>query len=166
MNILEKLKIISANANAEVSSINYGGCAVMAAIVGEELEKHGIRVEGVPNYGNPALVRKNKTNTHKFNMRMWENNGIGFGHVALRFRYNERTYTWDTDRLVRSSKEFGYPECFTETRFGQGLTIKELKRLSWADGDWNTEFNRKDIPKLKRIVKNVFNKEDNAKLPN
>lgn len=154
--IIKKLKKISAIANTMVPNINYGGCAVMAALVGTELEKLGIEVEGITTDGIPSISRNKNSNS--WDGYDWQENGVGFGHVALRFKLDDKVYTYDTDKLHRGSKRFGINlRDYTPTKFGEGLKVKELRKVaSTTDGFWNEQFDRRNIPKLRKIVKEGF----------
>jgi hypothetical protein len=160
-NLFNKLRTISNKANEKVNNINYGGCAVMAALVGKELEKLGIEVEGIVPHGNPTKARSNVEKPHVADAFEWENNGINFNHVALRFKVGSRVYTYDTDKLSRGSSRFGENLRYkTSCKFGEGFKVRELQKIAnTGDGYWNQDFNRKDIPKLRKIVKEVFTNE-------
>lgn len=158
--IIKKLKKISAAANAQVVNINYGGCAVMASLVGSELEKRGIPVEGIVPYGKPAQARNNLKVPHKVNAWKWEENGINFNHVAVRFKIDGAVYTYDTDALSRGSMKFGENLRYkSQFKFGGGFKVKELKKIAGTADYWNKDFNRRDIAKLRKIVKEVFNEQ-------
>lgn len=158
--ILKKLKKISAVANAHVNNINFGGCAVVASLVGKELEERGIPVEGIVPYGRPAKARNNLKAPHKEDAWKWEENGINFNHVAVRFKLNGKVYTYDTDSLNRGSMKFGENLRYkSQFKFGGGFKVRELQKIAGTADFWNKDFNRKDIVKLQMIVKEVFNEE-------
>lgn len=158
IDIINKLKAISSKANATVPNINYGGCAVMAAIVGRELEKLGIEVEGIVPDSNPNQARGQVKKPHKYDANWWEDNGVSFEHVALRFKLDNKVYTYDTDKLHKGRIRFGKRlEYKAGCKFGEGFKIVELKKIaSTGDGFWNSDFNRKNIGKLRKIVKHYF----------
>jgi hypothetical protein len=160
--IFEKLKTISNKANDQVDKINYGGCAVMAYLVGKQLEDMGIEVEGIVPGTNPKQARMGVSRSHKNDAFWWEQNGINFNHVALRFKVGGKVYTYDTDQLHKGSLKFGEDLRYRAgCKFGNGFNIKELKKIqATGDGYWNTDFNRKDIPKLRKIVKEVFTQDE------
>jgi hypothetical protein len=160
--IIEKLKAISQRANYQVDNINYGGCAVMAYIVGRHLEDMGIEVEGIVPNTNPRQAAGETPRPHKHDAFWWEQNGINFNHVALRFKVDGKVYTYDTDQLHRGSLKFGEDLRYKAgCKFGNGFKIKELKKIAaTGHGYWNCDFNRKDIPKLRKIVKEVFTQDE------
>ena len=159
--IIVKLEKISKLANSYVKNINYGGCAVMAYLVSKELEKSGIEVEGIVPNSNPKQARGKAPKPHKFDANWWESNGIDFNHVAIRFKLGKKVYTYDTDQLHKGSLNFGEDLRYTAGgKFGTGFNTKELKKIaSTGGGYWNKDFNRRDIPKLRKIVKEVFNEK-------
>lgn len=161
VDLIEKLKAVSYKANSQVDNINNGGCAVMAALVGKELEKLGVEVEGIAPWSNPSKARVNSGKSHKAHPMWWECNGVCFEHVALRFKFEGKMYTYDTDKLHKGRSRFGsYLQYSAGCKFGEGFNTKELKKLARCDdGYWNVAFNRKDIAKLRKIVKEEFSND-------
>lgn len=152
--LIKKLKDISKEANACVEDINHGGCCVMAHLIAKEMRRLGVEAEGVASSGNPLEIRKIHSKTG--DGHWWESNGVDFEHVAVRFKYKGKIYTYDTDILRKSSNLFGLWEYTADGEFGSGLRVSELKKIASTRKFWNTSFNRKDIPVLKKIVEKHF----------
>ncbi len=155
----ELLRRLSRTAKAITEHIhepNYGGCGVIAALVGQEISDLGFMVEVVTPvgnwYGRPAAeVRANIVNPAR--ARDWDENGLSRSHLAVRFRSSGRTYTWDSDGLRRGGARFGRDGRYqTSTSFGDGLHINEAKVMSARQAGWNRQFVRKQIPLLRHLV--------------
>lgn len=156
ISLLKTLRNISKEANQNVENINLGGCAVMASIIAKELLKCGVQAEGVCFGQAPSQVRKFLVKG-KIYARDWEDNGVCFHHVAVRFKYAGRVFTYDTDRLHRQGNIFGESLTPIKYKFGHGMSLKELEKVSKEKHFWNREFNRDNIPRLRNIVKKHFN---------
>lgn len=130
--------------------INCGGCGLMAAIVGKELEKIGIPCEVIAK-GNP-VDKTRYTIQDKKNMLEWESIGVDFGHLALRLKLGRKIYSWDSNGLWDGSKNAVY----CTYPFGKGLTVRECNAVASSKFGWNEMFDRKKVPALKKIVAKNF----------
>lgn len=146
----------------EYEWINWGGCAVMASIVGHELQRIGVTVDIVtPLYNEsvriacPANVRA-KVND-PLDVYEWDNNGLHRGHLAVRFKLGKCLYTWDSDVFNRGGSTYGDHRQFdSKYPFGHGLTVAECGIISAKPKGWNTTYDRSQTPRLKTIVKAKF----------
>ena len=100
--------------------INWGGCGVMAGIVGEILELLGVPVEVVTSSDNgcsPAEARQRlywnieDGSDVLWDNSAWDSGGVCREHLALRFMLGRDMYTWDSDGLIKSDKYFGRRDC-------------------------------------------------------
>lgn len=168
MDIFQLLNNLADELNDDVRNVNRGGCAVLASHVGKHLRK----VPGVKDVqlrvGDDEsdhqgkhvidLAREaiNEANLGSNNARSydWNDHGVSFGHVLVEFKHGRRKYHYDTYagviRCRRTTALHNYP------LYKGGLTIEEgMSIASVADG-WNDCFNRRQIPKMKRIIKKHF----------
>lgn len=156
--LLRRLRKLGKAINEHIDAPNYGGCAVIAALVSTQLQGLGVEVEVVTKdsrWGNamnaPAKVRGNLRpcpSAHE-----WESEDVSFGHVAVRFRSKGRCWTWDSESMHRCGSYFGPERRYSAAgKFGEGLTPKEAQACADTKKFWNTDFNRKQIPKLRTLV--------------
>jgi len=69
--------------------LNYGGCAVYAALVGRELQRLGVPVGVVVNgYGGANLDEVRLKVTDVGDKGQWNDNGVYFNHVGLEYAIN------------------------------------------------------------------------------
>lgn len=162
-----KLRKLSAALKAnEMHDINWGGCGVMAGIVGEILELLGVPVEVVTSsdYGcSPAEARQNLSwnieaeNDGRWDNDAWESEGVSRTHLAVRFMLGRDMYTWDSDGLIKSDKYFGRrdggePVHVADYPFGEGMTVAECAHISSDPEGWNDTFNRDRIPQMRELA--------------
>ncbi len=167
-----KLRKLSAALQAHgVRDINWGGCGVMAGIVGEILELLGVPVEVVtPNdYGcSPAEARQRlywnieaeneAENDGRWDNSAWDSAGVSRSHLAVRFLLGRDMYTWDSDGLIKSDKYFGRrldggePLHVADYPFGEGMTVAECAYISSIPQDWNSMFDRRQIPQMRELA--------------
>ena len=141
--------------------VNYGGCGIVAAMVGREMQKLGFEVDVVTPTNKssktsiPAVVRNKlkKKKKDRNDAMVWSSNGLSRAHLALRFKIGKRLYTWDTDVLHRDGKYFGDVAYYCGYRFGRGLTVRETSAMCVQKLGWNETFPRDQIPELRKIVK-------------
>ena len=162
-----KLRKLSAALKAHgMYDINYGGCGVMAGIVGEILESLGVPVEVVTSSYrgcSPAKARRRLywdiegENDVRWDNSAWDSAGVNRIHLAVRFMLGRDMYTWDSDGLIKSDKYFGRLDCgkpshCAEYPFGEGMTVAECVYISSSEQGWNPTFNRRQTPQMREIV--------------
>lgn len=99
---LRHLRQLADAITSEIDSPNYGGCCVIASRVAERLTRLGVEAECITSrsrWGEPcnAPAEVRHLVEDPADMQQWEENGVTFTHVAVRFRLNGRVYTWDSD---------------------------------------------------------------------
>lgn len=163
--LFRTLRKIQNEVNDKICNLNNGGCGVFAYLVGEELKNLGVEVEVITPVGKrhgqdkfPAeQVRhfvRNKNDTND-----WDTNGLSRKHLAVRFKTNKgKVYTYDSDAFRRGASKFGIWGDQSDMTFGTGLTVEECRLMSESPDGWNPTFNRRQIPKLRRIVFHHFSK--------
>jgi hypothetical protein len=143
----------------KVKNPNYGGCGVIAAIVASELQSLGIPAEVVTTtkYGDvprkvmQRVLTKNKPITNS----AVDSEGIERDHLGVRFKLGNLIRTWDSDGLNKG-RLLGYLNEPCNYKFGEGLTVEEATMLANDKHGWNSMFNRRQIPKIRKIVKEAF----------
>ena len=162
-----KLRKLSAALQAHgMYDINLGGCGVMAGIVGEILELLGVPVEVVTSSDcgcSPAEARQRlywniEDGLHvRWDNSAWDRTGVNRTHLAVRFMLGRDMYTWDSDGLIKSDKYFGRcedgstPYC-ADYPFGEGMTVQECIKISSTPNGWNSTFDRRRIPLMRRLA--------------
>lgn len=162
-----KLRKLSAALKANgMYDINWGGCGVMAGIVGEILELLGVPVEVVTSsdYGcSPAEARQRlywdieSGNDVRWDNSAWDSGGVSRSHLAVRLMLGAEMYTWDSDGLIKSDKYFGRRDDGSTSHcayypFGGGMTVAECVHISSVPQGWNSTFNRRRIPKMRELA--------------
>lgn len=158
--LLRALRRIGDAVLDDVPSINHGGCAVLAGIVGEHLERLGVPCE-VATAGQWESMSAREARPRvkrKSDPRAWDVAGLGRAHLALRFRLGRYTYTWDAERLRRGSLVLGHERYnyVAPSGWGSGLTLAECRAMTQTQRGWNTCFDRADIPLLELIASEEF----------
>lgn len=159
MNIIDKLNDLGKEVLRRYPDINYGGCCVYAAMIVAALHKHKIKAQGIvasweaESLNNAGMsidaVRGNMVNkTHD----EWNSNGVAFSHVGVEFEYKGRVRTvkkhYDTHGVHSAKKVLdNYPI------YNGRLTLEELRILAGTKKGWNSCFDRKDIPAIRKLVK-------------
>jgi hypothetical protein len=87
----------------------------------------------------------------------WDGAGISRTHLALRFKTKSgKVYTYDSEILLPGSSMFGDALYETDPKFGSGLTLDETRGICEHEDDWNSAFDRKQIPDLQSLVNRFF----------
>lgn len=156
--LIPVLNQLGVDITKEIPDINNGGCCVFAAIVGEELAKKRIpirfAVADVPDpdclFEQPFdLVRKAITcNT----LGNWNYHGVYFGHVFVEFDYNRNSYYYDTDGVIHATN-VPPRSCDDYEIYVDRLTLDEVRELAACQQGWNTKFNRRYIPSMRKLIK-------------
>ena len=156
MDLIANLNSLGMDVNAKYRSINYGGCAVYAAIVGKELQALGVEVKVLVGGGwssNPAVsVDEARKNVKKIGRKTdWHENNISFGHVGLEFFWKRRKYHYDSNGAHKPQKTLD-----GSTIHKGRMTLEECTAIAAEPQGWNTSFNRRQIPALRRMIKAHF----------
>ena len=152
--LLKRLRNLQDELNQNFEYINHGGCAVVAAMVGECLEELGVPCDVVTNGGAvPAKIRQHVWD--KTDVRAWDDSGLWRGHLAIRFKIGNSVRIWDSDGMY-GSQLFGYSKtCKARGKFGEGLTVEECAAISMRENNsrsWNSTFDRRQVPAMREVV--------------
>lgn len=162
-NLYNTLSNIQKTATKEIYCLNFGGCGVFAVAIAKELQKRNIPCEIITvaysAKSSPSNVKSNLLST-KESLKCcdaWDSNGLGRNHVGVRFKYNGITFTYDSDAIRRSVRKFGQNgawEC--NYPYGEGMSTEDMKKLVEKKHGWNSDFDRRQITTVKKIVKEAF----------
>lgn len=153
--LIERLNELGREVRTLHPLINHGGCCVYAALVGRELKRMGIESWGVviTDMFNPARnideVRKNiPPKLVKYGYR-WNREGVVFAHIVLKFKLGGKRYIYDTSGVRYEDiveMPFGFELC-------PGLLpVEDLEALAGVASNWNSDFDRREIPDVKGAV--------------
>lgn len=156
--ISEALHRVSASLK-QFRDVNSGGCGVVAACVSRELTDHGVRNEIVTNrdefFGtNVTDARLNVRNP--FSMAEWEENGIYFGHVAVKVWLNDHAVgVYDSEGFIDARLNI-FP-AFGDLEVAEGsFTLEEMEAFIRQRSHWNPEFDRAQIPRMRIAIHKAF----------
>lgn len=146
-----------------INNLNYGGCCVFASLAADLLQ-HIPSVRNVclrvahwsaADSSNTAIEDARKqiieVGEPLYQPLSWYLYGdITFGHVIVEFEYRGHRWHFDSEHLVESSGEM---ECeFSSPLYGGKLKIEDGLELGIASDDWNTCFDRDNIPVVKQMI--------------
>lgn len=155
MELLAQLNSLGIDVNCKYTYINNGGCAVYAAIVGKALQDMGVNVKVLVAgswWGNNGHVDKARENVkHIGKKEEWRKNNISFGHVGLEFFWKRKKYHYDSNGCHKPAKKLD-----GATIFPGRMTVEECIAIAKEARGWNTSFDRKHIPALRRMVAKHF----------
>jgi hypothetical protein len=150
----EMLKLAEKVQDAGIKDINAGGCCVYAALLGEALKQRGdkfrIVVDGGIWGGNISIPRARRNIKNTASVREWNANDVNFYHVFLEVK-DDRGEWRGVD---------GEGEAHAMHRLPGFLPLPDAQLLAATEDGWNDWFNRKQIPKLRRIIHKHFDMKD------
>lgn len=153
MNLLDTLNNISKQLKRDINtSINSGGCCVVAAILASHLKNIIPYKIVVLDDGCAHIDRVRAELRNNYDIREWNNNGVTFGHVLVEFEYGNATYWVDSNGVHDSLVDMWYGEILSGS-----LTLKEATALAESSKGWCTLFNRDYIPQIDHIIEMHFN---------
>lgn len=160
MDLIDQLDSLGKKVNRKHQYINSGGCAVFAAFVGRALANMGIDVKVIIGGGwgsrpgtNIEDARKNISDPGV--KALWNENGVAFGHVGLEFEWQGKKYHYDS----HGTKQ---PDGFLDgcTIHPGRMTLEECEAIADEEQGWNTCFSRMDIPSVRKLVEEFYNKTE------
>lgn len=141
--------------------INWGGCAVFAALVGEQLQRRGIRVTGHTwsdeGYEVKPISRVRNIVNNSKSIFDWCAHGLSFGHVFLRIRLEDNGYVlYDAAGFQADGKKFR--GVYSPRPIAPGsFRIGELRMFADEARNWNPKWDRKkEMKSLTKLVESVF----------
>lgn len=152
MNLLDTLNNISKQLKRNINtSINSGGCCIVAAIIASHLKdivpyKIVVLDDGCEHIDSVRAKLKDTSDIIE-----WNHNGVNFGHVLVEFEYGNSTYWVDSNGVHDSLVDMWYGE-----RLPGSLTLKEAIALAENKKGWCNQFDRKYIPQIDHIIERHF----------
>lgn len=151
MSILKFLKDLGKELENNFTCLNYGGCCVVAGYVALHLRHYcpdlKIRVNGdwgTPNDYNSFKQSLNNT----LDPDEWRDNGAVFPHVLIQFKYKNRNYLIDSEGVYKTKEWPGLVKGW--------LSVNEAIALGSTPRGWNTDFDRDQIPAIRRTITKMF----------
>lgn len=144
--------------------MNNGGCGIFAVHMAKRLQHIVPTRIKLIDYSHHNLDEIRAELDNPLDIRQWHNHGINFVHLIVEFDYKDHTYHFDTNGLnFANDKE-------SPNYKGYGLasgsfTIEEVSHFVAAPYSWNDWFNRREIPAVKRRVKNFFTRHIHQERP-
>lgn len=165
--LIPKLRELGRRVNELTDNrVNYGGCCVYAAAVAERLQELGLKhVECIASvddwFDHVGAVEDARNNLIADEVYAegengpldWGYAGLSLHHIAVRFKHNGRWYTHDSDTVIHGRDTFG------KNGYGatpDGLTPLEARAMADDPDGWNSTFDRRDIPAIRRLVQEVL----------
>jgi hypothetical protein len=149
----KRLAVLAEAISDNIEYPNSGGCGVIAAKVGSALQKLGVDCEVVtPTYRAESVPMQVRFRVQQIgSCKDWDRNGLNRNHLAVRVKHKKSTFCWDSDGLTKKDKfgTGGYP---APSKFGEGLTVEECKKISSRQKGWNSTFCRSQIPQITKLV--------------
>lgn len=144
---LDDIQKILDKIDGEFYRINSGGCCVMASILAHQMKKIVDDVNIVTTgWGTASSLDSIRHNiSDNTNMEEWENNGVGFNHVWVEFKWNGRWYAMDSKGIKTRKeqyREWGKP-------YKGSFTLDEARAFARST-DWNPTFERWQIPLMRK----------------
>jgi len=151
--------------NTNFSRINSGGCGAMAHILGRNLEKVGytVRIAIYSGWGNApkhntslSIIRRRLRSTPRseWSLQLWDDVGIGWGHVWAEFFIDDEWFSIDSTGIETVKEDTGHG------RWGkplmERLSIEDLALVAYRCSGWNRAFDRNQIPAMAKFVGNSF----------
>lgn len=158
-NIAAQLRKLGKAINAEVPTINRGGCAVYASRVVAALQARGIDAWAKLGMWEPEdvtvdrarqLMQENGNDPENSSTYEWNDYGLDFNHVVVQFEYRGRIYTHDSNFTVSRPIKIE-PTCGTKLIPGQ-MTVAEVSSIVRESKGWNPCFDWGMIPDVERII--------------
>lgn len=168
MKIRKSLVKLGEKLEGKFKNINWGGCCVVAALVGKELGKLGleykIRVATSTISKNTLDELVPMLEIYKEpleRLTQYEKNGVNFWHVFLEVTDSKEHFFWDTGNCGNNTSKFSSGrEDLADGEFSGvlpgNLPLSEARDFAQEPEAWNKTFNRKQIPKMKKMIKEHF----------
>lgn len=135
-------------------NINLGGCGVFASLMGTFLSKYGdvnIVLFGEINYNDIDYCRHFVKNP--LSRTSWGRDGcLYISHVIIRFRINGKVFFLDSTGISTLKK---FSSIWSEMANGY-FTLAEITSMAKSTRHWNDDFDRKQIPLMRSIMRKHF----------
>lgn len=145
MNIIRELEKLCRDLDKKFRAINCGGCCVVAGYVALFLRHCDIDAKVIVIDGRTRDLNKLRNQFEDpSDISNWFNSSISFAHVLVAFTYNGKEYVMDSNGIRSKSGEQDIAEGHLE--------IREAIALGRKTSGWNSWFDRKQIPGIRRTI--------------
>ena len=140
--------------------INSGGCAVFADMLAQLLEKNGIRDFKFRVWPDKHKDAGNRINLDHIDTSCFDysivdnwikNHDVYFNHIAMEWRGS----IWDAEGVKPSNGDTLYQGNLPYLGEIEWNVVSKSSKEEWQ---WNRAFNRKNIPKIRRVASDCFKK--------
>lgn len=144
-----------------IERINWGGCGVFAVALIERMLNAGIPKDEISLvvYGyNGNRINLNDVETeldehkiNKYDLHTWNDAGVNFGHVMVGWNDHVFDCEMSPDSIENNQTwEYGY------SMYSGSIGLEVMRELAYNGTDWNTVFDRTQIPKIENIIDRCF----------
>lgn len=135
---------------ATVDGVNSGGCCVFAAEVAQYLSKLvPVQIKVVAGWCNNTPIDIVRSKVSNNTPSEWNRKGLDFYHVVIQFELNGNLHIYDSNGVVKYSD-------FESDLIPGSLTLEEASELAGEARGWNSRFERDQIPRVRRLVREAF----------
>lgn len=150
----DKLDDLASDILQNHPNIDFGGCCVFAAHVAKYLVQHvTIRIVIGQDYSSIRNLNRIREKINPLEKTEWEDHDIDFAHVLVEFKQKGKWFAYDATNGVMGKKEH-----WEESRWRRNkgeITIEEATSLANTP-TWNSDFDRDEIPEVRRRIDNFF----------
>jgi hypothetical protein len=154
------LENIATEIENSIECMNWGGCAVYAVEIVKRLHAIGFKNAKLRTYGysyntKGIIINSVEQDLLATNGRLprlgseWNDNGVWFNHVRVEWQNR----LWDSEGIT--SLRYGKSWRFSVLQSGD-ISVSAVDLLCKLQCNWNDSFDRKQIPKVKRIMDKHF----------
>ena len=138
----------------EYESINWGGCCVIAGMLGEHLQnftevKGGVVFNGWSGSVDLDEIRDVIANPN--DATHWQRAGCTFDHVLVEIDIDGTLYLIDSEGVHVSSEYTSF-----NNRATGRFTLDETQGMAAEQSGWNGEFDRGQIPYIEDTINDAF----------
>lgn len=152
------LRKISRLVKTEMYDINYGGCGIYAVELAKRMHEIGATDAKIRCYGGMESITIN-TVEQNFNTTglpndyyTWVMNGVDFNHVRMEWE----GIMWDAEGDLRAGSGDAKAWNGWCRRQNGDISVKAMQILADKPSNWNSRFDRTQIPKLRSIMDTCF----------
>lgn len=160
MSVLRLIKTIGKDIESRYEDVNWGGCGVVALHLGRQLEGLGIDCEVVvmsrEEVSTDDVLQYKEENGSASFQGMADEFCFDYNHILIKFKSRGRTYLADSEGVYPSFSEaveaFGADQRYEV----YGVGLDDLEQEVKVKGNWNTRFQRKQIPGIRATIAKHF----------
>lgn len=158
MHLKDVLKSVGETAKSISPYLDNGGCGVFAAAVAKELWKLGIPfniVSAAPTSVTTTALDTVRSLCNSNVKSQWSDNGATFWHVGLQVYIDGEWFSFDSTGLQSNTEKLGA----LDVKSGY-WTLDEMMAFADEEEGWNSCFDRREIPRIERMIEKAFSSLD------